>query len=129
MMQVLLKIGHGKIYLPHHIPSELYKGSYPYSRMGEIVEIIKEEGKKHQIRIFDIRMENMEEDIIYNESGTPYYHIKMPGSNRIETFEIQQVKQGVPWKIICSKKFGETIHYKTNKDKTKIKIKELNYCE
>lgn len=128
MLEVIIKIGKGSKYFPKKISARLIQGAgYPYSRMNTVVDIFKEDGNKNTIKLKDIKIENMEEDVIYRELGSEYYYVRVPGKNEVAIYELVNVREDIPWKISYSKEYGEYIKYAKGSN-YEIAIKELNYC-
>lgn len=126
-MQVLIQIGHGKLYFPPLIPPELVRNiGYPYNRTGKIVEIVKEEGKKHFIRTEQIYPGSLQKNIIYAISPE-YFLVKSPLFDETVIYRIVSINTDLPWTITYDSVYGEKIEVIKNLDNYKIIDEELNY--
>jgi len=132
-IEVIISISNGVPYFPPQIPSILYiDKEYPYSRIGNIVSLVKQEGLSNKYNLTKINSEflgSIPKDEIYTLSG-PYSNDFFYVRNELNSssFRICKVLTSLPWTIVCEKSGKERIKYFSRAENYKIIDKELNYA-
>lgn len=132
-MEIILAIGNESPYFPPQIPSRLcYGKDYPYSRMNDVVNLMKTEGIRNKYRlskITDDMLKKIPEDKIYSlTSSSDFLYVKKPGENISRVYKIQNISITQPWTITLSKDGGERIDFiKKDDPHYVIADSELNY--
>jgi hypothetical protein len=132
-MEILLALS-GDPYFPPQIPARLcYGKEYPYSRMDEVVNMVKEEGTRNKYRLSKVTKEmlaKIPEDQIHSltTATNEFFYVRKPGEEISRVYAIQEVSPSQPWTIICSKEGGERIEFiKAGDPRYAIADSSLNY--
>ena len=127
-IEVLIVLNRDEFF-PSIIPKRLTLKSYPYSRIGEIVDLYKKNTKS--IRSEDYRETEREkyENGIFRFYGDNYSCFTYdPYRCENVTYAIEKIDTANPWTIVKSDK-GERIKYFDSNEKYKIIDENLNYGE
>lgn len=137
-MEVLLIVGTGIPYFPPQIPRRIYEGDYPYSRIGQIVSMIKSEGVKNKYPVLSFSkqiLDNIPVGQIYSLSSSNdffYTRIQNQITGKIKKksviYRICNIQTTRPWSIILDSQGGERIIFFKKNDKYTIIDKEINYA-
>lgn len=117
------------IYFPELVPGRLVRKSYPYSRTGEIVDIIKNNYKLIRSEDYKDNEKEKYEGGFYKFSGDDYSCFTFnPYTRTNTTYAIEKVDTSRPWTIVKTT-IGERIKYFEKEDRFKIMDEDINYGE
>jgi len=136
LVNVILSIDSGKAYFPKHIPGRLcYSKPFPYSRMGEVYNMITEEGKSNKYYLSKINKEVLSQlpmgkfYTLTGELSNVFYYIREPETFNERIFATHKVDTGRVWTIDVNKDGIETIAYLKDSDNYEIIDEALNYAK
>ena len=131
--EVLLLVGRGGTdYFPRSIPVRLTKGKpYPYNRMGDIIDIIREEGENNGVRWDKV----VPDDAFKNNAGKimriigeyDYFYTFNEDNGQTMIYAIKNMTNETPWTIMSNPDTGEYIHFFKKGELFRIKDTSLNY--
>ena len=125
----LLLIGPGsKEYFPSHIPGRLISKSYPYNRLGDIVDLIQSDMTVIKSESFDEH--NLEKYIekVFRFYGDDYLGFTYnPLEQEVTNYIFETVDTSRPWTITGTNEGGEHLHYFTKDERFVIKDDSINY--
>lgn len=142
LIDVVIQISGGEAYFPPQVPAiAAYGKKYPYSRIGSVSEIIKEEGCKNKFLLSSITVNSLKEIedgkifSLYDDEG--YYYtrnLKLTGEEALKLgqmaiYRIVKVNTSIPWTIKRYPDGIEHVKVLTPNDSYKVLDKELFYCE
>ena len=131
-LDILIEVGSNTGYFPPCVPRRLLSRGIPYSRTGEIVEIVKREGRKNIVLIKDYK-EGMfsgvnEGKIFMFAHDQSTFHTYNPETGRNVSYVIKTiVPEGRPWTIYTNPVSGERVHKYTELEDYRLIDEELNY--
>lgn len=114
-------------YYPSFIPSRLIKKDFPYSRMGEIIELFKE--KIEPIKAEDFNPNTFSETTgVYRFFGTEYYCFTYDHEKKeFVEYIFEKIDNERPWTITYNEEGGEHIHYFEKDERYEILDDSLSY--
>lgn len=133
-VEVLIQIENGRTFFPKEVPLRLLAGkSYPYNRMGSVVDTIRELAKDNLIIWKDVKHnsfvgKNGENIGVFRIYGNEeYFYTYNPETKENVIYRILKVDTSKPWEIRKTQEWGEFIYTFKKTDNFKIIDKELNY--
>lgn len=116
-------------YFPSFIPMRLSKKPFPYSRMGETIDLF--EKNVIAIKSEEFNQNKMEEySGVYRFFGTKYYCFTYDKTKEeFVEYIFEKVDTSRPWTIVKTMESGEHLHYLRDDERYEVLDKELNYCK
>lgn len=114
-------------FFPDFIPVRLTKKALPYSRMDEMVDLLKERVKGIKTEDFKPNKLDTYTDL-YRFYGSEYYCFTYnPAIGDTSEFVFERVDTDRPWTITKNSEGSEHIHYFTDDERYEITDDFLNY--
>ena len=135
LLNIILSVDDEPAYFPNQIPGRLcYNKPFPYSRMGEVFNIITSEGKKNKYFVSKLNKEfikNIPTWKFYSLTGSlsdMFYYIREPATGKERIFATQSVDTDRPWTIDIENNV-EIFRYLKPDENYRIIDGAINYAE